>query len=72
MFFDDLDKDAFAITNADDKNGMIMVQNCKAQIKTYSIKRMADFRARILECHFRRNVFRNRWKRSGRTVYWEI
>lgn len=52
MFFDDLDKDAFAITNADDKNGMIMVQNCKAQIKTYSIKRMADFRARILECHF--------------------
>ncbi|WP_455083052.1 UDP-N-acetylmuramoyl-L-alanyl-D-glutamate--2,6-diaminopimelate ligase [Prevotella aurantiaca] len=52
MFFDDLDKDAFAIINADDKNGMVMVQNCKAQIKTYSIKRMADFRARILECHF--------------------
>ena len=52
MFFDDLDKDAFAIINADDKNGMVMVQNCKAQIKTYSIKSMADFRARILECHF--------------------
>ena len=52
MFFDDLDKDAFAIINADDKNGMVMVQNCKAQIKTYSTKRMADFRARILECHF--------------------
>jgi UDP-N-acetylmuramoyl-L-alanyl-D-glutamate--2,6-diaminopimelate ligase len=52
VFFDDLDKDAFAIINADDKNGMVMVQNCKAQIKTYSIKRMADFRARILECHF--------------------
>ena len=52
MFFDDLSKDAFAITNADDKNGMIMVQNCKAEIKTYSTKRMADFRARILECHF--------------------
>ena len=52
MFFDELDKDAFAIINADDKNGMVMVQNCKAQIKTYSIKRMADFRARILECHF--------------------
>lgn len=52
MFFDDLDKDAFAIINADDKNGMVMVQNCKAQIKTYSIKRMADFCARILECHF--------------------
>lgn len=52
VFFDDLDKDAFAIINADDKNGMVMVQNCKAQIKTYSTKRMADFRARILECHF--------------------
>lgn len=52
VFFDDLDKDAFAIINADDKNGMVMVQNCKAQIKTYSIKRMADFCARILECHF--------------------
>ena len=52
MFFDDLTKDAFAITNADDKNGMIMVQNCKAKVKTYSVKRMADFRARILECHF--------------------
>ncbi len=52
MFFDDLSKDAFAIINADDKNGMVMVQNCKAKIKTYSVKRMADFRARILECHF--------------------
>lgn len=52
MFFDGLSKNAFAITNADDKNGMVMVQNCKATIKTYSIKRMADFRAKILECHF--------------------
>ena len=52
MFFDGLSKNAFAITNADDKNGMIMVQNTKATVKTYSIKRMADFRARILECHF--------------------
>ncbi|WP_278784472.1 UDP-N-acetylmuramoyl-L-alanyl-D-glutamate--2,6-diaminopimelate ligase [Prevotella histicola] len=52
MFFDDLSKNAFAITNADDKNGMIMIQNTKATIKTYSIKRMADFRAKILECHF--------------------
>ena len=51
-FFDGLPKDAFAITNADDKNGMIMVQNTKATIKTYSIRSMADFRARILECHF--------------------
>ena len=51
-FFDGLPKDAFAITNADDKNGLIMVQNTKATVKTYSIRSMADFRARILECHF--------------------
>ena len=51
-FFDGLPKDAFAITNADDKNGMIMVQNTKATVKTYSIRSMADVRARILECHF--------------------
>ena len=51
-FFDGLDKDAFAITNADDKNGSVMVQNCKAQIKTYSTRTMADFKAKIIECHF--------------------
>ena len=51
-FFNGLDKDAFAITNADDKNGLIMVQNCKAQIKTYSTRTMADFKAKIIECHF--------------------
>ena len=51
-FFDDLPKDAFAITNADDKNGMVMVQNTKATVKTYSTQRMAAFRAKILECHF--------------------
>ncbi|MCI5875216.1 MAG: UDP-N-acetylmuramoyl-L-alanyl-D-glutamate--2,6-diaminopimelate ligase [Prevotella sp.] len=51
-FFDGLPKTAFAITNADDKNGMVMVQNCKAQVKTYSTRQMADFRGRILECHF--------------------
>ena len=51
-FFDMLPKDAFAITNADDKNGMVMVQNTKAKVKTYSIRTMADFKARIIECHF--------------------
>ena len=51
-FFDMLPKDAFAVTNVDDKNGMFMVQNTKAQVKTYSIRSMADFRARIIECHF--------------------
>ncbi len=52
MFFDNLPSDAFAITNADDKNGMIMVQNTKATVKTYSVVRPADFRAKIIECHF--------------------
>ena len=51
-FFDDLPKSAFAITNADDKNGTFMVQNTRAQVKTYSTRSMADFRARLLECHF--------------------
>ena len=52
MFFDSLPKSAFVVTNIDDKNGMVMVQNCKANIKTYSTRTMADFRARLLECHF--------------------
>ncbi|MDE5571295.1 MAG: UDP-N-acetylmuramoyl-L-alanyl-D-glutamate--2,6-diaminopimelate ligase [Prevotella sp.] len=51
-FFDALPKDAFAITNIDDKNGSVMVQNTKAQVRTYSTRMMADFRARIVECHF--------------------
>lgn len=51
-FFDGLPKTAFAITNSDDKNGMIMVQNTAATVKTYSTRSMADFRARILEMSF--------------------
>ena len=51
-FFDSLPKTAFAITNTDDKNGMVMVQNTKATVKTYSIRTVADFKARIIECHF--------------------
>lgn len=51
-FFDELPKTAFAITNADDKNGMVMVQNTKAMVKTYSTRTMADFKGRLLECHF--------------------
>ena len=51
-FFDSLPKGAFAIINTDDKNGSYMVQNCKATIKTYSTRTMADFMAKILECHF--------------------
>ncbi|WP_373828017.1 UDP-N-acetylmuramoyl-L-alanyl-D-glutamate--2,6-diaminopimelate ligase [Bacteroides heparinolyticus] len=51
-FFDGLPKTAFAITNADDKNGKVMVQNCRAVVKTYSTQTMADYKARIMECHF--------------------
>ena len=51
-FFDALPKGAFALTNADDKNGMVMVQNTRATVKTYSTRTLADFRARIIECHF--------------------
>lgn len=52
MFFDMLPKGSFAIINADDKNGLFMVQNTKAIVKTYSTRKMADFKAHILECHF--------------------
>lgn len=52
QFFDNLPADAFAITNVDDKNGMVMVQNTKAAVKTYSVQSPADFKAKILECHF--------------------
>ena len=51
-FFDMLPKGAFALTNADDKNGMFMVQNTKATVKTYSTRSMADYRGRIIEAHF--------------------
>ncbi len=51
-FFDNLPKTAFALTNRDDRNGMVMVQNCKGDIKTYSLNSMADFRCRIVENSF--------------------
>ena len=51
-FFDSLEKDAFAVTNLDDKNGMFMVQNTKATVKTYSTRTIADFKANIIEQHF--------------------
>lgn len=49
MFFDGLSKDAFAITNLDDRNGLVMVQNCAAKVQTYSTRAMADLRGRIIE-----------------------
>ena len=48
-FFDNLPADAFALTNVDDKNGLVMVQNTSAKVKTYSCHRMADFRCKIIE-----------------------
>jgi UDP-N-acetylmuramoyl-L-alanyl-D-glutamate--2,6-diaminopimelate ligase len=52
-FFDDLPKSAFALTNIDDKNGMVMLQNTAAHKKTYGLKNMADYKARIVENQFR-------------------
>lgn len=51
-FFDDLDRYAFALTNIDDKNGLVMLQNTFAHKKTYGLHQMADFKAKILESHF--------------------
>lgn len=52
MFFDNLPAEAFALTNIDDRNGMVMVQNTKARVQTYSLQRMADFRCRVVEDTF--------------------
>src|SRR3569833_227668 len=51
-FFDDLPSNAFALTNIDDKNGNVMLQNTRAHKKTYGLKSMADYKARILEYEF--------------------
>jgi UDP-N-acetylmuramoyl-L-alanyl-D-glutamate--2,6-diaminopimelate ligase len=51
-FFDALPKNAFALTNLDDKNGMVMLQNTKASKKTYALKQLADFNAKIIENKF--------------------
>lgn len=51
-FFDNLPKGAFALTNVDDKNGVVMLQNTKASKKTYSQKTLADYKVRVLEKSF--------------------
>lgn len=51
-FFDSLSKSAFALTNIDDKNGNFMLQNTKASKKTYALKTLADYKAKILEKQF--------------------
>jgi UDP-N-acetylmuramoyl-L-alanyl-D-glutamate--2,6-diaminopimelate ligase len=52
LLFDLLDKQAFALVNIDDRNGEVMVQNCKAHIARYSLRQMADYRAKVLEMLF--------------------
>ena len=51
-FFDQLGTEAFALVNKDDKNGAVMLQNCKADKRTFSLNQMADFKCKILENHF--------------------
>ena len=51
-FFDELPAKAFALTNVDDKSGMVMLQNTKAKKLTYSLRTLADFKGKILESHF--------------------
>jgi len=51
-FFDSLPKTAFAITNLDDKNGAVMLQNTKAKKRTYALKTLADYKAKIIEKSF--------------------
>ena len=51
-FFDELKKDAFALVNADDRNAQLMTQNCKAGLKTFSLRSMADFRVKVIESLF--------------------
>jgi len=50
-FFDGLPETAFALVNADDRNGRVMLQNCKAEAHTYSIRGGSDFRGKVLEMH---------------------
>ena len=51
-FFDGLPKTAFALTNADDKNGMVMVQTTRAKVATYSLRTLCDFKGKVLEDGF--------------------
>lgn len=51
-FFDDMPKDAFCLTNLDDKNGMVMTQNTRAKVCTYSLRSLSDFKGKLLESHF--------------------
>ncbi|MDR0872678.1 MAG: UDP-N-acetylmuramoyl-L-alanyl-D-glutamate--2,6-diaminopimelate ligase [Prevotellaceae bacterium] len=64
-FFDELPADAWALTNNDDKNGMVMLQNTRAKKYTYSIRGLADFKTRIIEHSFEGMLL----KMNGREVF---
>ncbi len=50
-FFDNLPRNAFAITNIDDKNGPVMVQNCRGDVKSYSTRTICEYKAKLIETH---------------------
>jgi len=52
LFFDELPKEAFSLTNIDDKNGLVMTQNTRSKVYTYSLRNLSDFKGRVLESHF--------------------
>ncbi len=51
-FFDDMPKNAFSLTNLDDKNGLVMTQNTRSKVHTYSLRSICDFKGRVIESHF--------------------
>ena len=57
IFFDSLPKTAFALTNLDDKNGAVMLQNTKAKKRTYALKTLADYKTKIIEKSFSGTLF---------------
>ena len=68
-WFDSLPANAFALVNSDDKNGMVMLQNCKAVHYTFSLKGMADFRCSIIEQKFPGNVSQDHGRRTVDKIY---
>ena len=64
-FFDSLPDTAFALTNSDDKSGLVMLQNTAARKLTYSLRRMADFKGKILEAH----LYGTEMQINGRDIF---
>ena len=51
-FFDEMPKSAFSLTNLDDRNGLVMTQNTRSKVYTYSLRSLSDFKGKVLESHF--------------------